>query len=124
MKIPTPVLVYGGALGLGAFLIYALYLKQKSGTYAGTGLFGFLGSTANAASGGALQNVGESIGGAIFDTLNPSDVSSDLYYRVNFPGGAVHAVHASEIDASGYFTYSGTRYQLQISADQKFAVPA
>jgi hypothetical protein len=47
--------------------------------YEGAGVLGTLGAAANAASGGVLQRVGESIGGFVFDVFNkPYDPSTGL----------------------------------------------
>ena len=119
----NPLVLYG-AVGVSALVVigYLIY-RQKNSQYSGFGLFGFLGNTADAASGGALASAGENIGGALFDFFNePSDL---VTYAITFPDGARHAVNSSDVDKSGHFTYAGQNYLLKVDGlGYKFAVPA
>lgn len=116
------MLVIYGAVGVSAAVLlgYLIY-RQKNSPYAGAGLFGFLGNTADAASAGTLSKTGEDIGGAVFDIFHPTDVNDNLYYRVIFPDNQAHAIHATDIDKSGYFYFNGQRYQMVLIADVKYA---
>lgn len=99
--------------------------------YEGAGLAGTAGAAANAATGGALQSVGEWLGGTLADAresltefFNPS-IDSNTFYAVTFPDGARHSINAGAISRSGAFSYGGKSWQLFIdSKGARVARPA
>lgn len=86
-----------GALGLGAYLLYRLLGVAEA-------VPKFLTST------------GETIGGALFDWINPNAGASDTYYNVAFPDATRHSVPSSTVNALGAFSYKGVSYILKTDA--------
>lgn len=120
--------VYAGvavvAVAVGAFVIWRLRSSMKGTPYEGFALLGFLGHTANTASGGTLADAGAKIGETVFNVFNPGSDAPDVHYAVTFPDGARHAIYAGDIDKSGYFTYGGARYRLVLDGSTKRAIAA
>lgn len=120
--------IYGtvalAAVAVVGLAYWRLRASMKGTPYEGTGILGVLGFATNAASAGVLQRTGEAIGAATFRVFNPESDIPDVHYRVVFPDGAAHAIHAADIDKSGYFRYAGVRYRLVIDGDTKRAQAA
>lgn len=119
------VAIYGGiavaAVALGAVAVWYLRSSMKGTPYEGSGLLGFLGHTANTASGGTLQTTGAKIGETVYNVFNPGSDTPDVHYAVTFPDGTRHAIYAGDIDKSGYFAWGGRRWRLLIDGDTKRA---
>jgi hypothetical protein len=131
----NPLLLAGGA-ALLLYVVYGLLRKTVTDTakaaggiitgnnaatagtdYQDKGVAGTLGAVANRATGGALASAGSWIAG-----LFASDsAGEDVYYIVQFPDGAKHAIPSHSVAANGIFTYQGVRYQLGHTGTQRVA---
>ena len=58
--------------------------------------------------------IGNSIGGTLYEWLHPTDAGPDTYYTVLFPDGSKHAVHATDVDRYGAFNFDGSAYTLRV----------
>lgn len=83
-------------------------------------------SAAGEAAAWAAGKAGEKTANA-FEWFFPFDIGETLFYNVQFPDGASHAVPSRSVSALGRFTYSGVNYRLVVdrrikSGINKFAV--
>ena len=105
----------------GGKLLTALKNVNKGTPYEGAGVVGTVGNVTNQVLGGLPKQLGETIA----SWVAPGDDTENVYYTVIFPDNSRHAVGASTVDSSGYFTYSSKRYRLGVNqANQKVAVAA
>jgi hypothetical protein len=105
-------------LGLVVIGLYLFFKNQV--TAAATAVTGAV-SDANA----ALASAGASIGGTIFDVLNPPSGANQLFYTIYFPDlGVSHAIDSYFVDSNGFFTYGGNNYRMGRDAKgNRVAVP-
>jgi hypothetical protein len=72
----------------------------------------------------ARLNVGGVIGETIYEWFHPPSNIPDIHYAVLFPDGARHAIHATQIDSSGRFSYGGRKWRIGINQSGiRVAVP-
>ena len=108
-------------LGVGGYLLYKIWntaTNPNAGTpYEGTGIVGTAANIMNQASGGALAATGTSIGGTLFQWINPAPGGPMIYYTTLFPDGTSNAVPSTSVDSNGNFTYNGAAYLMQLDAN-------
>lgn len=68
----------------------------------------------------SLEKAGGAIGRGIYAATNAFNPAMEaLYYTVNFPDGARHAIASSAVDARGRFKYVNVMYQIKDDAQGK-----
>lgn len=80
--------------------------------------------------GEGLSSVGSALGTGLYDLFHPDQTGEMLFYTVQFPNGARHAIPSRSVDKNGQFDYiqpplAATRWQMLLSKDgkQRFAAP-
>ena len=92
----TATLIKYGVIGVGIYLIY----KAVNGV-------------ANV--GNPLAPVGTSVGGALFNFLNPNAAGSAATLTATLPNGSQAGIPAETVNADGTVTYNGTQYQMLVN---------
>ncbi len=71
----------------------------------------------------APAEIGNSIGGSLYEWINPYPAGTDTFYTPTFPDGSRHAVHSTDVGSTGAFVYNNQNYILRTNANgQRFAV--
>jgi hypothetical protein len=76
---------------------------------------------------GKLSEVGESIGGGLYEWLHPNASGTMVYYTITFPNGSRHALPSDSIGSDGRFDYiapplAATHWRVVVDANgNKFA---
>lgn len=92
-----------GLIGIVGYILY----KKFSGAVS---------QTANAIL-AAPGQIGTSIGGTLYEWINPYPPGYDTYYTVTFSDGSRHAIHSTDVANDGTFTYQGQNYTLKTDAN-------
>ncbi len=65
--------------------------------------------------GNPLQSVGTSVGGTLFDFLNPGAAGSPETLIATLPTGANAAIPVGNVNIDGTVMYNGTNYQMLVN---------
>lgn len=90
-----------------------------------------------AGAGSKLKEIGENVGGTVYDFFHPDELGTTTFYTVTFPDGARHSIGSKAVRGDGTFDFvadgkniafgqgDGKTYQLIVDQQgYKFAIEA
>lgn len=91
------------ALALGAYVLYKVFSAASAVAGAASAGAKAVGQAVSS----AYTNTVDAVSSGLYAAFGPADVGTSVYFLVNFPNGARHAVPSNTVDGSGNFTWTG-----------------